>query len=461
MGFEDIGCGREFSDTMNVIVPWHDDTASDSSYTKESGRVETPPQLRKRKKKKRSSKPQIGATFVDLYKLTGETLGEGSYGRVETCKNVFTGIEYAVKVIEKRPGSFSRSKVLKEIEIYHLCRGQRNIIQLIEFFEEAEYFYLVFEKINGGPLLKHIQQRVCFTEAEASRIIRDLAEAIRHLHRQGIAHRDIKPDNVLCVNTNSPCPVKLCDFDLCSPVSIEVSTPQLLTPVGSLEYMAPEVVDAFMIDDYDDEEEEEMSYNKKCDIWSLGIIMYILLCGYAPFSGNCGLDCGWERGESCTDCQEMLFTSIKDGEVAFPVQHWGKVSSQAKDLIRHLLVRVSSIRLDAKQVLDHPWIVNCGFTTALQTPNNLQKQNSIEELQNFASKVIAINRAVEEKDNSKGVETVPADVLKKGRAIAFDLSPISLSSCCLLQRRRKSKDISAAFSSNDELESDFHMRSIF
>merc|ERR1711892_792341 len=117
-----------------------------------------------------------------------------------------------------RPGSFSRSKVLKEIEIYHLCRGQRNIIQLIEFFEEAEHFYLVFEKINGGPLLKHIQQRVCFTEAEASQVIKDLAEANQHLHRQGIAHRDI---NVLCVNNNSPCPVKLCDFDLCSSVSME------------------------------------------------------------------------------------------------------------------------------------------------------------------------------------------------------------------------------------------------
>merc|ERR1719427_2315220 len=92
----------------------------------------------KRKKKKRLQKRLIGATFDDLYKLTGEPLGEGSYGRVETCKNVFTGIEYAVKIIEKIPGSFSRSKVLKEIEIYHICRGQRDNVQLIEFFEEAE-----------------------------------------------------------------------------------------------------------------------------------------------------------------------------------------------------------------------------------------------------------------------------------------------------------------------------------
>ena len=135
---------------------------------------------RRRKKKKRA--PLVGSTFADLYKLTGETLGEGSYGKVENCVNIYTGIEYAVKIIEKIPGLFSRSKMLKEIEIYHLCRGQQNIIQLIEFFEETSCFFLVFEKMLGGPLLDHIQRRVCFTEAEASRVIQDLAGALSHLH---------------------------------------------------------------------------------------------------------------------------------------------------------------------------------------------------------------------------------------------------------------------------------------
>merc|ERR1712130_592302 len=119
---------------------------------------------RRRKKKKRS--PMVGNTFSDLYKLTGQSLGEGSYGKVETCVNVFTGIEYAVKIIEKVPGLFSRSKILKEIEIYHLCRGEHNIIQLIEYFEEANCFFLVFEKMLGGPLLDHIQRRVCFTDCQ-------------------------------------------------------------------------------------------------------------------------------------------------------------------------------------------------------------------------------------------------------------------------------------------------------
>lgn len=389
--------------------------------------------------------------------MTGEPLGEGSYGRVETCKNVFTGIEYAVKIIEKIPGSFSRSKVLKEIEIYHICRGHQNIIQLIEYFEETDKFYLVFEKIHGGPLLKHIRQRIHFTEAEASMIIKDLAEAIRHLHVQGIAHRDIKPDNILCVNANSPCPVKLCDFDLSSEASKEVSTPELLTPVGSLEYMAPEVVDAFTFDDYADDDESGFGYNKKCDMWSLGIIAYILLCGYAPFSGNCFMDCGWERGESCPECQEMLFSCIKEGEVVFPEQHWGEISMEAKDLIEHLLVKDSSIRLNAQQVLEHPWIAQGGSSTILLTPTNLQSEVSITNLKNISNRTKTANIVIKPDIDTS---TSPIDIPWKREAFSFDLSPPGTSSCSLLQRRRKSKAKLSKFGSIDELETDFFMKTI-
>merc|ERR1712061_684175 len=113
----------------------------------------------RRKKKKKPLSSMLGSNFADLYKLTGDILGEGSYGLVQTCKSVYSGLEYAVKIIEKRPGSFLRSKLLKEIEIYHMCSGQDNIIQLVEFFEEEDKFYLVFEKLHGGPLLEHIQRR--------------------------------------------------------------------------------------------------------------------------------------------------------------------------------------------------------------------------------------------------------------------------------------------------------------
>ena len=178
--------------------------------------------------------------------------------------------------------------------------------------------------------------------------------------------------------------MKLCDFDLCSLANNQVSTPQLLSPVGSLEYMAPEVVDTFMMDDYygddDDDEIDEMSYNKKCDIWSLGIISYILLCGHPPFSGSCGLSCGWEEGEPCITCQELLLASIKDGEVKFPGKHWEKISTQAKDLIGNLLNKDSVSRFSAEHVLNHPWIVDGGSNNKLSYPTNLKRQVSIKYL---------------------------------------------------------------------------------
>merc|ERR1711988_2065023 len=374
--YQSTGLTRERTKmTISCDIPTQmivDDSSSSSSSPEQTNNLAEVMKARRRKKKKRS--PMVGNTFTDLYKLTGQSLGEGSYGKVENCVNVFTGIEYAVKIIEKVPGFFNRSKILKEIEIYHLCRGQENIIQLIEYFEEPNYFYLVFEKMLGGPLLDHIQRRVCFTEAEASRIVRDLAGAVGHLHKQGIAHRDLKPDNVLCANANSTGPVKLCDFDLCSaPISIDTTiTPTLLSPVGSLEYMAPEVVDTFLIDDYDDDDDESICYNKKCDLWSLG--------------------------ESCTDCQERLFSSIKEGRLVFPDQHWSAISPQAKDLIKRLLVKVSGARLDANQVLDHPWVLYGGNSNSLMTPTILRRQTSIKDLEDFASRAMAVNRAVEDED---------------------------------------------------------------
>lgn len=425
---------------------------------------------KRRKKKKKTDRTLVASSFEDLYKLTGETLGEGSYGKVETCVNIYTSLEYAVKIIEKRPGFYCRSKVLKEIEIYHLCRGQQNIIQLIEYFEESERFCLVFEKIHGGPLLDHIQDRICFTEAEASSIIRDLAQAIKYLHDKGIAHRDLKPDNVLCVSNNSPCPVKLCDFDLCSEASIDISTPNLLTPVGSVEYMAPEVVDTFILDDYDDEDDLSLSYTKKCDLWSLGVIMYILLCGYAPFAGYCGLDCGWDRGDSCTTCQERLFSSIKEGRLVFPEKHWASISPQAKELILGLLVKDSKERLDSNQVLEHAWIVNGGSSHSLDTPQNLRRQTSLKDLEDFASRAMAVNRAVEDEEEKMVAAMFPIRVPWKSETWSYDFSPPS--SCLPVPvlevntKRRRSRvnfwDKLNKFCSIDELdlESDFFSKAI-
>merc|ERR1719230_2194253 len=299
---------------------------------------------RRRKKKKTTSASLANSTFQDLYHLTGEVLGQGAYASVRACKSVWTDIEYAVKIIDKVPGH-SRARVFKEIEMFHHCKGRENIIQLIEYFEEPDRFYLVFEKINGGQLLDHIQNRVKFTEKEASYVIRDLASALQFLHKKGIAHRDLKPENVLCEYEDQLCPVKLCDFDLGSGIKFNsqltspISTPALLTPVGSAEFMAPEVVEAFM-----DDSERDLAYDKRCDLWSLGVMMYILLCGYPPFSGNCGNACGWAQGGACDLCQLNLFNNIQDGKYEFHQREWGDISAEAKDLIEKLLVKTPKRR---------------------------------------------------------------------------------------------------------------------
>jgi len=348
-----------------------------------------------RRKKKKTNSSLVATTFQELYHLTGEVLGEGAYASVRTCRNVWTDIEYAVKIIEKVPGH-SRSRVFKEIETFHHCRGHKNIIQLIEYFEEPERFYLVFEKINGGQLLDHIQNRVKFTEREACYVVKDLAVALQFLHRKGIAHRDVKPENVLCVYEDQLCPVKICDFDLGSGIKFNsqltspISTPALLTPVGSAEFMAPEVVEAFM-----DDTERDLFYDKRCDLWSLGVIMYILLCGYPPFSGSCGSLCGWNQGESCNACQELLFHSIQDGHFEFPDAEWSGISNEAKDLICKLLVKDARRRLSAEMVLSHTWLKTGGSSaTLLVTPENIRRNNSAREISAFAESANNVKRVV-------------------------------------------------------------------
>jgi len=316
---------------------------------------------RVRRKKKLSPRNSLTTNFLDMYKLTGDVLGQGSTGKVETCVNIMTGVEYAVKMVLKVPGVFQRSKLLQEIELYHLCQGRDNIIQLVEFFDEADCFYLVFEKMSGGTLLHHLQRRGRLEEHQVKGVIRDLAKAISHLHSLGVAHRDIKPDNVLCVNKTSSTPVKLCDFDLCS--SLPKSTddtrgpPLMLSALGTSEYMAPEVVRLFLLDEYDDEYDDEdpmsVSYSVSCDLWSLGVLLYILLVGSPPFSGSCdSMSCGWDSGSSCPSCLRALFHSIQTSPLSLPIS----LSAEARDLLPLLINRDPTQRITATDLLKHPWL---------------------------------------------------------------------------------------------------------
>ncbi|XP_034115944.2 LOW QUALITY PROTEIN: probable serine/threonine-protein kinase kinX [Drosophila albomicans] len=405
-------CSQSQSDGQNELTRYSSEDVSGNESSEAPNMTEMERQaelnrhkeeMQKKRRKKRISSSLHSSTFQELYKLTGEILGEGAYASVQTCVNIYTDLEYAVKVIDKIPGH-ARARVFREVETFHHCQGHPGILQLIEFFEDDEKFYLVFEKINGGPLLTRIQEHICFSEREAAQIIKEIASGLDFLHKKGIAHRDLKPENILCVNTDSLCPIKICDFDLGSgikfttDISSPAATPQLLTPVGSAEFMAPEVVDLFV--------GEANYYDKRCDLWSLGVIAYILLCGYPPFSGNCGEDCGWNRGENCRTCQELLFESIQEGRFSFPEAEWHDVSDEAKELICGLLVKKASKRLSAEAVLNHTWIRMCekephasnkqaSRHKALQTPNNIRRNHqSAREISQFAESAMAVKRVI-------------------------------------------------------------------
>lgn len=248
--------------------------------------------------------------------------------------------------------------------------------------------------MEGGPLLAHIERRGHLTEREASLITRDIASALHFLHSKGMAHRDLKPENILCQWRDQVLPVKICDFDLGASIKVNsrsatpVTTPELCTPVGSAEYLAPEVVEAFIND---------MSYDKRCDLWSLGVIVYIMLSGKVPFTAKCGVDCGWDRGAECRDCQQHLFERIQAGVYDFPPGDWDRISDDAKDLIRHLLQHDVTMRYSAADVLHHSWITSGQVpSTQLTTPSVLKRNNSVRDIDKLADEALAINRIVEQ-----------------------------------------------------------------
>ncbi|NXA42711.1 MKNK2 kinase, partial [Eudromia elegans] len=398
------------------------------------------PDAKKRTKKKKRCRAtdSFSGRFEDVYQLQDEVLGEGAHARVQSCVNLITNKEYAVKIIEKRLGHI-RSRVFREVEMLYQCQGHRYGGRA-EAWLDLGTRAASGRRSSGRPLrsiLTHIHRRRHFNELEASVVVQEVASALHFLHNKGIAHRDLKPENILCESPDQVSPVKICDFDLGSGIKLNgdcspISTPELLTPCGSAEYMAPEVVEAFS--------EEASIYDKRCDLWSLGVILYILLSGYPPFVGRCGSDCGWDRGEACPTCQNMLFESIQEGKYEFPDKDWAHISAAAKDLISKLLVRDAKKRLSAAQVLEHPWVQGCAPDNTLPTPIVLQRNSSAKELTSFAAEAVAVHRQLTRRDEDAEEEeeaaAAAAPIIVKATSWAMQLSPPSESK--LAKRRQKS-----------------------
>jgi len=272
----------------------------------------------------------------------GKELGRGGFSIVYEGINKDTQEKFAIKAIDKNQ-SVELDILNREIDIMKRLK-HKNIIQLYDVYNEEENLYLVIELVTGGELFDHIIDRGNYSERDAANIIKQVLEAIEFMHKNGVAHRDLKPENILLTGPNNDI-VKVSDFGL----SKDFSKDMLRSAVGTPDYVAPEVLGGTV-------------YDNSVDIWSIGVITYVLLCGFPPFFGS-------------TD--QEIFAKILKVDYDFPSPDWDNISEDAKMFIEAVLASNFRERPSAEQCLEAPWIVDMAPTTNLQV--NMSKFTTYNE----------------------------------------------------------------------------------
>ncbi|BFZ08384.1 hypothetical protein BsWGS_11423 [Bradybaena similaris] len=289
----------------------------------------------------------------DDYRLTGSVLGLGINGKVHVCYSRSTQQKFALKVLKDVP------KARREIDLQlRACQGCNHIVKIHDVYENTysgqRCLLIVMECMEGGELFTRIQERanLAFTEREAAAVIHDIAKAINHLHSMNIAHRDLKPENLLYSDKTDRGLLKLTDFGFAKEIG---QNKCLQTPCYTPYYVAPEVLGP-------------EKYDKSCDMWSLGVIMYILLCGYPPFYSNHG-----------AAISPGMKKRIRNGQYEFPNPEWSQVSNSAKDLIRGLLHTDPDKRLTIEQVMQNKWVSANTFVpqTPLMSAHVLKQEEDV------------------------------------------------------------------------------------
>ncbi|KIL91229.1 camk rad53 protein kinase [Fusarium avenaceum] len=278
--------------------------------------------------------PQTRQTsaFLQQYTLL-EKLGKGHFAEVYLCVEKTTGQRYAVKIFTKHPGVEDRSKtegLQQEIGVL-MGVSHPNVLCLKDTFNERDRVYLVLELAPEGELFNYIVMKQKLSEDESRKLFVQLFQGIKYLHERNIVHRDIKPENILVVDKDLH--VKLADFGLAKIIGEESFTTTLC---GTPSYVAPEIL----------ADSKQRKYTKAVDVWSLGVVLYICLCGFPPFSDEL-----YSR-----DFPFTLSQQIKSGRFDYPSPYWDSVGDPALDLIDSMLIVDPEKRFTIDQCLQHPWL---------------------------------------------------------------------------------------------------------
>ena len=277
---------------------------------------------------------------------------------------------YAIKIVTKSKLTLDDEVALK-VEIAILRElDHHHIIHLYDVFDESQFCYLVTECMLGGELFDRIVAKTFYNEREARDVCKILFHTISYVHSFNIAHRDLKPENLLLLSASNDSEIKIADFGFAK----RCPKPKCLsTQCGTPGYVAPEIL-------------EGTKYGTKSDMWSLGVIMYILLGGYPPFTEK---------------TQRDLFRKIRRGDYEFNADYWGEVSQEAKDLISSMLTVDPDKRISAQEALLNPWIT--GISDEVLEGKALVK--NLEALKQFNAKrkFVAAVKVVSEQEILKGV----------------------------------------------------------
>ncbi|XP_029010312.1 serine/threonine-protein kinase H1 homolog [Betta splendens] len=300
------------------------------------------PQRKKVAKYRAKFDPRVTAKY-DIKAL----IGRGSFSRVVRVEHKITRQPYAIKMIETR---YREGREVCESELCVLRRVRHtNIIQLMEVFETAERVYMVMELATGGELFDRIIAHGSFTERDATRVLQMVLDGVKYLHTLGITHRDLKPENLLYYHPGADSKIIITDFGLAS--SRKKGDECLMkTTCGTPEYIAPEIL-------------VRKPYTNAVDMWALGVISYILLCGTMPFED---------------DNRMRLYRQILKGKYSFSGEPWPSVSNLAKDFVERILTVDPSERLTAGQALKHPWIVSMAASSSMKNLQRCISQNLLK-----------------------------------------------------------------------------------